>query len=143
MKNKLITLVAMLAVMVAMTGIAAAATQSHIIGTVLVDGIPYTAGAHIDAYSDSGRVLKIGEATSNAGGGFSMDTEFVDHVWLTGTAQGGLIGETDGNPALEVPGFNVFLVKLNLIPEFPTVALPVAAVIGLVFLFQQKKRKEE
>jgi hypothetical protein len=28
------------------------------------------------------------------------------------------------------------------IPEFPTVALPVAAVIGLVFLFQNKKKKE-
>ncbi|MCX9082197.1 MAG: PEF-CTERM sorting domain-containing protein [Candidatus Methanoperedens sp.] len=29
------------------------------------------------------------------------------------------------------------------IPEFPTVALPIAAVIGLVFFFQHKKRKEE
>jgi hypothetical protein len=29
------------------------------------------------------------------------------------------------------------------IPEFPTVALPVAAVIGLVFFFQNKKKKEE
>jgi hypothetical protein len=28
------------------------------------------------------------------------------------------------------------------IPEFPTVALPIAAVIGLVFLFQNKKKKE-
>jgi len=28
------------------------------------------------------------------------------------------------------------------IPEFPTVALPIAAVIGLVFFFQQKKIKE-
>ncbi len=29
------------------------------------------------------------------------------------------------------------------VPEFPTLAIPVAAVIGLVFLFQHKKRKEE
>lgn len=29
------------------------------------------------------------------------------------------------------------------IPEFPTVALPVAAVIGLVFFFQHRKKKEE
>jgi hypothetical protein len=29
------------------------------------------------------------------------------------------------------------------IPEFPTVALPIAAVLGLVFFFQQKKKKEE
>jgi len=29
------------------------------------------------------------------------------------------------------------------IPEFPTVALPIAAVLGLVFFFQQRKKKEE
>ncbi len=29
------------------------------------------------------------------------------------------------------------------IPEFPTIALPIAAVIGLVFFFQQRKNKEE
>jgi hypothetical protein len=29
------------------------------------------------------------------------------------------------------------------IPEFPTVALPIAAVIGLVFFFQYRKRTEE
>ena len=29
------------------------------------------------------------------------------------------------------------------IPEFPTVALPIAAVLGLVFFFQHRKKKEE
>jgi hypothetical protein len=29
------------------------------------------------------------------------------------------------------------------IPEFPTIALPIAAVIGLVFFFQNRKKKEE
>lgn len=32
---------------------------------------------------------------------------------------------------------------LNAIPEFPTVALPIAAVIGLVFLLGNRKNKEE
>jgi len=32
---------------------------------------------------------------------------------------------------------------VNGIPEFPTVALPIAAVIGLVFFFQHKKKKEQ
>lgn len=32
---------------------------------------------------------------------------------------------------------------ISPIPEFPTVALPIAAVIGLVFFFQNKKRKVE
>ena len=31
----------------------------------------------------------------------------------------------------------------NEIPEFPTIALPIAALIGLVFFFQYKKRKIE
>jgi hypothetical protein len=31
----------------------------------------------------------------------------------------------------------------NAIPEFPTLALPIAALIGLVFFFQNKKKKEE
>ena len=32
---------------------------------------------------------------------------------------------------------------LNSIPEFPAVALPVGAAIGLLFLFQRRKNKEE
>lgn len=31
---------------------------------------------------------------------------------------------------------------VNGIPEFPTVALPIAAVIGMVFLFQNRKKKQ-
>ncbi|TRZ88904.1 MAG: PEF-CTERM sorting domain-containing protein [Methanosarcinales archaeon] len=31
----------------------------------------------------------------------------------------------------------------NSIPEFPTVTLPIAAVLGLVFIFQQRKNKKE
>jgi len=31
----------------------------------------------------------------------------------------------------------------GIIPEFPTIALPIAAVLGLVFLFKSRKKKEE
>ena len=34
-------------------------------------------------------------------------------------------------------------INFGAIPQFPTVALPVAAVIGLVFFFQQKNYKKE
>ncbi|MFZ3385066.1 MAG: PEF-CTERM sorting domain-containing protein [Candidatus Methanoperedens sp.] len=34
-------------------------------------------------------------------------------------------------------------VQITPTPKFPTVALPVAAIIGLVFLFQNRKNKEE
>jgi hypothetical protein len=37
----------------------------------------------------------------------------------------------------------VIQATLNAIPVFPKVALPVAAVIGLVFFFQQRKNKKE
>lgn len=42
--------------------------------------------------------------------------------------------EITGAPAVEPP---------TNVPEFPTLALPIAAVIGLVFFFQSKKKKEE
>ena len=38
---------------------------------------------------------------------------------------------------------SVIRVQITPTPKFPTVALPVAAIIGLVFLFQQRKNKEE
>ena len=145
MKRKMLIVTAMLAVMVAMTGIAAA-DSSHIIGTVLKDGVAYTAGdATIEAYNDAGMAASalIGTTTANSGGGFSMDTVFVPHVWLKGSTPAGLMGTANGDPLEAVYGFNLFLVNLSLVPEFPTVALPIAAVIGLVFFFQQKKNKKE
>ncbi|MDL5503797.1 MAG: PEF-CTERM sorting domain-containing protein, partial [Candidatus Methanoperedens sp.] len=38
---------------------------------------------------------------------------------------------------------SVIRVQITPTPEFPTVALPVAAIIGLVFLFQHRKDKED
>ncbi|CAG0957075.1 MAG: hypothetical protein MPEBLZ_00617 [Candidatus Methanoperedens nitroreducens] len=38
---------------------------------------------------------------------------------------------------------SVIRVQITPTPEFPAVALPVAAIIGLVFLFQHRKDKEE
>lgn len=43
----------------------------------------------------------------------------------------------EGNTCWRRPGHG------TPIPEFPTVALPIAAVIGLVFFFQHRKKKEE
>jgi hypothetical protein len=34
-------------------------------------------------------------------------------------------------------------ITANLVPEFSTIALPIAAVIGMVFFFQNRKKKEE
>jgi hypothetical protein len=49
----------------------------------------------------------------------------------------------------DVPGGNNLVISdgcaggQTTVPEFPTIALPIAAVIGLVFFFQHRKRKEK
>jgi hypothetical protein len=35
------------------------------------------------------------------------------------------------------------LEKMGKVPELPRIALPIAAILGLVFFFQQKRTKEE
>jgi hypothetical protein len=54
----------------------------------------------------------------------------------------------DGTYSPTKPGdvpksFKVSVPIIVPIPEFSTIALPIAAVIGLVFFFQHKKKKEE
>ena len=63
-----------------------------------------------------------------------FDASSQDGVWAVGLFHGGQGGDA-------ITSFKIST-KVS-IPEFPTVALPIAAVIGLVFFFQHKKRKEE
>ena len=52
----------------------------------------------------------------------------------------------DGSCKVANPIVQSYKVEIPIripIPEFSTIALPIAAVIGLVFFFQHKKRKEE
>jgi hypothetical protein len=48
-----------------------------------------------------------------------------------------------GNCALTFAETAVTSRTIGTIPEFPAVALPVAGIIGLVFFFQHRKKKEE
>ncbi|VVB95926.1 Uncharacterised protein [uncultured archaeon] len=56
-------------------------------------------------------------------------------LWHSGTGTG-------GNEEL-IKSFKLWTPVDVSITEFPTVALPIAGVIGLVFFFQYKKKKEE
>jgi ABC-type Zn2+ transport system substrate-binding protein/surface adhesin len=50
--------------------------------------------------------------------------------------------DENNNDKPEEHSCDVSPAPVNGIPEFPTVALPIAAVIGMVFLFQNKNKKE-
>lgn len=65
----------------------------------------------------------------------TFDASSAQGVWAIGLWHGGEGGTS-------IASFKVSTNVSIPIPEFPTVALPIAAVIGLVFFFQRKKRKE-
>lgn len=98
-----------------------------------------------------------------------VDTgEFSMTLVLGGTGSGSVLGER-ANPTHGAYHFNTGFFTLNglnakvynvpggnnlvisdgcrpgdtQIPEFPTIALPIAVIIGLVFFFQHRKKKEE
>jgi hypothetical protein len=55
-------------------------------------------------------------------------------VKVTGTSKNGLnVGETITDSVIK---------ETHVVPEFATIAIPVAAIIGLLFLFSRRRRKE-
>ena len=67
------------------------------------------------------------------------DVELVPgSVWTVALYKG---GGPNSNPTI-LTSIRV-RVPLTIIPEFSTVAIPIAAVLGLVFFFQHRKKKEE
>ncbi len=194
MRNKIVMIVALFAVMAAMTGIAIAAcpgtgavnppagiasvssgfsgnTETYTIATnnvgvdikglcvITGDGIPsaditgaglynswgfdhpdsqasfWFEGSGVNLLNANGQTQPVGKATFTSGIPNTGRT-YVLHV--SDTTGRYCPGGTTNDPetCFYYPGGQV-------IPEFPTVALPIAAVIGLVFIFQHKKKKEE
>jgi hypothetical protein len=174
MRNKIIMITAMLAVMVAMTGIAAANPYDAFI--YVADGsaaapqpllIPN--GGNVDlSYRGENIVnaainkdLKYNYSVVAFGGGVVGDiTVTFTHANFHPTAKNFTdVGVVNIARSASAPAGATYRVTIkagdeaadvdfgaasrNLeVPEFPTVALPIAAVIGLVFLFQNKKKKE-
>jgi hypothetical protein len=175
MRNKIIMITAMLAVMVAMTGIAAATPYnaalwdaaglgvaptplSLVPGNSLTlsyraDTIAIQSPAEVVPYFSLVTVISgVGalpsDVTITTPLNLTLDTDpkldtGVITVTLSPSAPVGARYRLDigagGGTFVELGSASR---PLDSIPEFPTVALPIAAVIGLVFFFQNKKKKE-
>jgi len=166
MKNGILILTAMLAVMIAMTGTAVASNidvgdgisiNRNLEGDHLVT--INTNGYAVDHFNVTGPLDKFTVKVDNV----EKDPELINGV-LTITVPSAVSGSTYKftfiNNKWAPNGEYIFNYDLmwgtgsttrhayiqadvNAIPEFPIVALPIAAAIGLVFFFHQKNNKEE
>lgn len=176
MKNKILMIAALFAVMVAMTGIAAAApynaalwnaagsalaptplelvpgnnlTLSYRAYTILIqtpaEVVPYFSSVTVI----SGVGALPGDITITTPTNLTLDVDpkldvGAINIALSSTAPVGamyrvVIG-AGSNTSIEIGSASR---PLNSIPEFATIAMPIAAALGLVFFFQQRKKKEE
>lgn len=164
MKNRILMITAVFAVMVAMTGIAAAVTTpttstasepitidagqtvthtatltldpviSGDIKSLTVTDLP--AGIDVTIDSNSGNSL-TGSWTSPKTWTVTYTNNGAANGVYTATYEFGYLNDLS-NPRKATMQFGIITV-----PEFATVAMPIAAVLGLVFFFQQRKKKEE
>ena len=143
MKKILLIAIALMAMM----GTAAATAPTYVVGTVYeTDGTTPVAGATVTAYSDLGYSVQEGiPAVADTEGDYSIllptlvagNTVYVEAV--SGTSSGredGILKDYSSPLSL-----NLALVDVN-IPEFPTIALPIAAILGLAFIFQRRREEE-
>ena len=81
----------------------------------------------LDPYASEDITLSVSAASD-------CDPSSRKKVKVTGTSQNGLnVGKTITASVTK---------EMHVIPEFTTIAIPVAAVLGLLFLFSRRKRKE-
>jgi len=162
MRNKILIIIAILAMLVSMTGIVAAAVPEQLTSTWT--GSQFESNAwnfHIPNSGPQYYQLRYYPPGQYPSGQYSTGPLFVGYekyiagapyyeVFIPTTITTGewtvvlyKAGTASASTPTEVTSERV-MVNVNVpIPEFPTVALPIAAVIGLVFFFQHKKRKEE
>jgi len=174
MRNKIMSLAAFLAVMLAMTGLAAAApvtptlmqaspNQNSIAPNPLSVGVnvgdSLTLSLKLDAMLDTNFSVTctLTPVVGPVGGITVACPAYVDTgvPVVTYTALDSIVLTNNGAPAGSLYSLKVDVAGVTItrdigtetrdvsVPEFPTVALPVAAVIGLVFLFQSRKNKKE
>lgn len=142
MKKIVISLVAI--ALIAMIGTAAA--TSFVAGTVYGgDGTTPVPFANVTAYSDSGLTALEGNDTANAEGNYMINLASLtagNTVYMKATD-----GTNTGVASGVLNGYsNILTIDLAIvdiqIPEFPTIALPVAAILGLAFIFQRRREEE-
>ncbi len=173
MRNKIVMIVALLAMMVAMTGIAAAGcdpngdcltarwtgTQIEAKAWNLMSNwyeirfyapgvLPVSFESIVTTHNNPGDTeYPFYVGNKFAGSTCTLNSPCVRTYTPTSLIQGEWLivlmkDGTEKNPNPTVQDSYRVSTSVN-IPEFPTIALPIAAVIGLVFFFQHKKKKEE
>jgi hypothetical protein len=177
MRNKLIMIIAMLAVMISMTGIAAAYDANiwnaagtgaagnpinlhrggnitlsfhgeNIVAGAIGTDLPYS--YVVVALATGSAVGAVGDITVTLPANFHPTAAtFTDigaiNVALSASAPIGAeyrVTIKGGDEAVDID-FGSPSRNFNSIPEYAVVALPVAAVIGLVFFLQNRKNKKE
>jgi hypothetical protein len=140
-KAKVITVLALTVVMLAtMTGIAAA--DVFAMGTVVdVDDDPIS-GADVSATCGGVTLTDSTDSDGNYGVDFTTICSAGDTVTVIATYQGhtgSSSGDIIDHHVVEIADIDVTI----SVPEFATIAMPVAAILGLVLFFNYRKRKKE
>ena len=131
--------------------VGAVAANPSVVGNVHVEGdsTQPIEGAAVSATCNKDGVV-VGPVYSDSGGNYAIDLSTTtctvgDTVSVTGT-YGGQSGTNNGMITtldVGVP-LNLAIVCLGIsIPEFATIAIPVAAILGLVLFFNHRKHKRE
>lgn len=173
MRNKILMIIAMYAVIIMMSGIATADYSVKIdhspllisgsgdsstltYGDLVSGNTFYTVRTNNAAISVKACTSPCDDAVSSTSTGWVNSQSFSATAFYTSTPNLVTIhakGSADGKVFIHINSGNSYVsggdedealaTARTSIPEFPTVALPVAALIGLVFFFQQRKKKEE
>ena len=148
--NKLIITALLMVGLVGMIGTAAADPQAtYIMGLVVDTDGNEVVGTDVNVYlgtSCSGTLL--GSCTTGTGptpGNYYIFAGLLEpNDDITVYAVHSTLGsgyETTTAGADHSDGFNVAIQTIP-IPEFPTIALPIAAILGLMFIISSRKKKE-
>jgi len=146
-RKMIVALVAVFIVATAMTGIASAAVK--VTGIVYDSDGVIVIGADVDVYSDSDHTVKIGYGLTDSFGWYTVYTAALSEgqtAYVTASKDGNS-GANDGE--VEQHGEGMFTADIAVVivtfsvPEFATIAIPVAAILGLLFFFNHRKRKKE
>jgi len=146
-KAKVTTALALAVVMlVAMTGLASATTY-WISGTVTDEG-SLVPSATVKVYADAGLTVLLAEGSTDGDGYYEISFEAASiseppYVYAkkndaTGSDQSEFVQSFK-----YVSQVTIYKGNVELIPEFATIAIPVAAILGLLFFFNHRKRKKE
>ncbi|TFG43953.1 MAG: PEF-CTERM sorting domain-containing protein [Bacteroidia bacterium] len=147
MIKKILISIMVLSIMLVMVGTAAASIT--VVGGTVDDNGAAVLAATVKAYSDADCLTQLGSESglTDISGEYSLiipDQSVGTPVWVKavkGERTG--ITPTTVTADIQIPRLNIVLANITMdIPEFSTVALPIAAVLGLMFIISSRKKEE-